>query len=172
MEKALENNLEPLGTEKPEPCPEINATPDAAQEQNQDHASPVVDEQQPAENEQQPVMDVQPTSENQDSEPEKLETKASPSKRSNRNKVQKRTKSTGPAKDDDAVSTPPQTPASGIWTFGMQAPAEEPKPLSATAPMDPLGAQLMEPRSAPIMEPFGDQAMEPFRDHLMEPGQP
>ena len=35
--------------------------------------------------------------------------------------------------------------------------------LSATAPMDPLGAQLMEPRSAPIMEPFGD--------HLMEPGQ-
>ena len=44
--------------------------------------------------------------------------------------------------------------------------------LSATAPMDPLGAQLMEPRRAPIMEPFGDQAMEPFRDHLMEPGQP
>ena len=43
--------------------------------------------------------------------------------------------------------------------------------VSATAPMDPLGAQLMEPRSAPIMEPFGDQAMEPFRDHLMEPGQ-
>lgn len=35
--------------------------------------------------------------------------------------------------------------------------------VSATAPMDPLGAQLMEPRSAPIMEPFGD--------HLMEPGQ-
>ena len=44
--------------------------------------------------------------------------------------------------------------------------------VSATAPMDPLGAQLMEPRRAPIMEPFGDQAMEPFRDHLMEPGQP
>jgi len=36
-------------------------------------------------------------------------------------------------------------------------------PMSATAPMSPLGAQLKEPRSAPIMEPFGD--------HLMEPGQ-
>jgi len=35
--------------------------------------------------------------------------------------------------------------------------------LSATAPMSPLGAQLMAPRSARLMEPFCD--------HVMEPGQ-
>ena len=142
MEKAFENNLEPLGTEKPEPSPEINATPDTAQEQSQDQASPTVDEQQPSEDEQQPVMDVQPTSENQDSEPEKPETKASTAKRSNRSKGQKRTKPTGPAKDDGDDSTPPQTPASDIWTFGMQAPDEELKP-QFVYPMTDLGNAQM-----------------------------
>ena len=142
MEKALENNLEPLGTEKPEPCPEINATPDAGQEQIQDQASPAVDEQRPAENEQQPVMDVQPTSESQDSEPEKPETKASPTKRSNRIKGQKRTKPAGSAKGDDDASTPPQMPASNIWTFGMQAPAEELKPQFVYPRTDMGNAQM------------------------------
>ena len=142
MEKGIEDDLNPLNPEKPEPSPETCTTPDTGQEQNQDQASPAVDEQQPAENEQQPVMDVQPTSENQDSEPEKLETKASPAKRSNRSKGQKRTKPTGPTKDDGDASTPPQTPASDIWTFGMQAPAEEPKP-QFKYPMTDLGNAQM-----------------------------
>ena len=142
MEKGIEDDLNPLNPEKPEPSPETCNTPDAAQEQNQDQASPAVDEQQPAVDEQQPVMDVQPTSENQDSEPEKPETKASPAKRSNRSKGQKRTKPTGPAKDDGDDSTPPQTPASDIWTFGMQAPAEELKP-QFVYPMTDLGNAQM-----------------------------
>lgn len=137
------NHAVEQNAEKCEPCPEINAAPDAAQEQGPDQASPAVDAQQPAEDEQQTVMDVQPTSsENQGNEPEKSETKASPGKRSNRSKGQKRTKPIGSAKCDSDASTPPHVPASDIWTFGMQTPAEEPKP-KFVYPMTDLGNAQM-----------------------------
>ena len=101
------------------PCSETCATLDGAQQSNAD--------------EQQSIMDLQPTSGNQGSDPGEPETQATPSKRA---------KSAGSAEGADAASTPPLTTASNIWTFGHAVGGNVPR-TQFVYPMTDLGNAQM-----------------------------